>query len=487
MSDSLGKKVGSGLRWSAVNTIVNRVGQLMVGIALARLVAPEEFGVYAAALVVMTVVQSVSELGVSLALVRATERSEVDRLAPVVTTLSIASGTLLGAGMALTAPLLANALGAPSAADPLRVLSLALVTAGFAAVPAALLQREFLQGRKLTADTIAFVLSSGLAIALAAKGYGVWALVWSRLVLHLVSAVLLFALAPARYPPGFDRTVAVALLRFGLPLAGASLVAIGLLEVDYMVIGPILGPTALGLYVLAFNISGWPVNAFSVTVRAVSLPGFANLRDDPPRFRASFGQALGVLYVPVIPFCVLLATLAGPIVTVVYGTRWSAAAAPLAFLAVLGAGRVATQLAYDFLVSAGESGAALRLNLAWLVALVPALIAGAQLGGIEGVGAAHMAILVLVVVPTHLVVLNRLGVTPVSIFGPIARPLAGGAAMVAVSLAVQAPLDSDLERLLIAGPVALAFYAAAVVMPLWRRHRSGTLITVAPPRPVDAT
>ncbi len=487
MSESLGKKVSSGLRWSAVNTVVNRVGQLMVGIALARLVAPEEFGVYAAALVVMTVVQSVSELGVSLALVRATERSEVDRLAPVVTTLSIASGTLLGALMALTAPLVAGALGAPGATDPLRVLSLALVTAGFAAVPGALLQREFLQGRKLTADTIAFVLSSALAVVLAAKGYGVWALVWSRLALHLVSALLLFALSPQRYGPGFKRDEAVALLRFGLPLAGASLVFIGLLEVDYMVIGPILGPTALGLYVLAFNISGWPVNAFSLTVRAVSLPGFSNLRDDPQRFRASFGQALGLMYIPVVPFCVLLATFAGPLVRVVYGERWSAAAAPLVFLAALGAGRVATQLAYDFLVSAGRSRAALRLSLAWFIALVPSLIVGAHVGGIEGVGAAHFAVFAAVVIPTHLFVLGRMGVEPASIWGPIARPLAGGAAMAAIALALQAPLTTDLEKLLIAAPLALAFYAAAVVLPLWRRHRRGRLISVLGPRPVDAT
>ena len=47
-ASSLGSKVGKGLAWSTVNTVVSRVGQLVVGVALARLIAPDEFGVFAA-------------------------------------------------------------------------------------------------------------------------------------------------------------------------------------------------------------------------------------------------------------------------------------------------------------------------------------------------------------------------------------------------------------------------------------------------------
>ena len=162
------------------------------------------------------------------------------------------------------------------------------------------------------------------------------------------------------------------------------------MNVDYAVIGNILGPTQLGIYVLAFNLSGWPVGAFSATVRAVSLPAFSELRSDPLRHQASFGRALGMLFVPVVPACVLLGVLGGPLVRFVYGARWADAAGPLAFLAVLGASRVALELAYDFLVSAGESNEALRLNLLWLVSLVPTLIVAAHLGGITGVAAGHV-------------------------------------------------------------------------------------------------
>ena len=127
---TLRAKVGKGLAWSTVNTVVGRVGQLFVGIALARLIAPSEFGVFAAALVVLSVVVSVSELGVSVAIVQARDRAEVDRIAPVVTSVSVASGAALAALMALLAPWLASALGAPAATGPIRVLALSLVIAG---------------------------------------------------------------------------------------------------------------------------------------------------------------------------------------------------------------------------------------------------------------------------------------------------------------------------------------------------------------------
>jgi O-antigen/teichoic acid export membrane protein len=248
------------------------------------------------------------------------------------------------------------------------------------------------------------------------------------------------------------------------------------------VVGNILGPTQLGIYVLAFNLSGWPVNAFSNTVRAVSLPAFSELRSDPLRHQASFGQALGMLFVLVVPVSVLLGTLGLPLVRFVYGERWIDAAAPLAFLACVGASRVALELAYDFLVSAGEGDAALGLNILWLVTLIPTLIVCAHVGGITGVAAGHVIALVLVVVPSHLRVLRRLGVTTASIVRPILRPLAGGAVMVAVVAWTAHVLSGDFVRLAGASLLGMVAYGAIVGLPLWRQHRRGELfaINVAP-------
>jgi PST family polysaccharide transporter len=385
--------------------------------------------------------------------------------------------------MALLAPWLAQALGAPAAAGPIRVLALSLVIAGLSATPSACIQREFRQDRKLIADTVSFVVTTVVAVVMASAGFGAWSLAWSRVVGNVVLFGFTFALAPARYRPAWDAALARRLLRFGLPLAGASIVVFAVMNVDYAVIGNILGPTQLGIYVLAFNLSGWPVGAFSSTVRAVSLPAFSELRSDPLRHQASFGRALGMLFVPVVPACVLLGVLGHPLVRFVYGARWSDAGGPLAFLAVVGASRVALELAYDFLVSAGKSDDALRLNLLWLVSLVPMLIVAAHVGGITAVAAGHVVALCLVVLPAYMKVLRGLGVTVASVVGPISRPLVGGALMALTALAALAVMPGDLARLVAGGTLSLLVYALVVGLPLWRQHRRGELFSVAAPIP----
>lgn len=468
---TLRARVGRGLAWSTVNTVVSRVGQLVVGVVLARLIVPEQFGVFAAALVVLNVVVSISELGVSVAIVRAPDEAEVDRIAPVVTSVSVLSGAGLGLLMAITAPWLAAALGAPAATGPIRVLAVSLLIAGLSAAPSACLQREFRQDRKLVADLASFAVSTAVALTMASAGYGAWSLAWSRVAGSAVLSICTFVLVTKRYRPAWDAALARSLLRFGLPLAGASIVVFAVMNLDYAVVGNMLGPTQLGIYVLAFNLSGWPVGAFSATVRAVSLPAFAELQTDEARYRESFGRALGMLFLPVVPACVLLGVLGGPLVRVVYGDRWSAAAAPLALLAVLGGARVALELAYDFIVSAGQGDTALRLNLLWLASLVPILIVAAHVGGITAVAAGHVIAVAVVVLPAHLVALHRLGVTTRSIVGPVGRPLAGGVVMGVVAWVAVSTVPGDFAGLAVAGTLAVLVYAALVAWPLWQRTR----------------
>ncbi len=482
---TLGAKVGRGLAWSTVNTIIGRVGQLFVGIVLARLIAPSEFGVFAAALVVLSVVISVSELGVSVAIVQAKDREEVDRIAPVVTTLSVASGVGLGALMALLAPWLAQALGAPAATGPIRVLALSLVIAGLSATPSACIQREFLQDRKLIADTVSFAVTTAVAIAMASAGFGAWSLAWSRVIGNIVLFAFTFALAPKRYRPAWDAALARRLLLFGLPLAGASIVVFAVMNVDYAVIGNVLGPTALGIYVLAFNLSGWPVGAFSATVRAVSLPAFSELRADtaalPGELRPGARHAVRARGARL-----RAARRAGrparavrvrlPLVR-----RRRAAGVPGGAGRVTGGPRARLRLP-------GVGGEVQR-GAAAQPAVVRVARPHADRGGPSrrhhrgGRGSRRWRWLV-VVMPAFMRSLSRLGVTTASIIGPISRPLLGGALMALTALAALAVVPTDFAQLAVGGLASALVYGLVVGLPLWRQHQRGELFRVAAPAPV---
>ncbi|GAA1945703.1 lipopolysaccharide biosynthesis protein [Amycolatopsis minnesotensis] len=462
--------LGSAIRWSAINSVVGRVCQVGVSILLARLIAPDQFGLFAVALVVLNIVLSVSEMGVSVALIRTP--GDVKDIAPTVTTLSFASGTGLALLCVLGAPWFAAELNAPGAAGVIQLMSVALVISGASAVPGAMLQRDFRQDHKAIADLAGFVAGTAVAVVLALTGFGAWSLAWSRIVTNGAAAVVMFVLTKHRYRPGFDREQAKSLLAFGLPLAGSSLLVFGVLNIDYVVVGKLLGPIELAFYLLAFNLSSWPVGAISQPVRSVSLAAFSRVRDDrddPARFRRSFTRALGLLALFTIPACVLLATFGGPLVRFAYGERWSAAAAPLALLVVLGAVRVALELAYDFLASAGKARAILWIHLLWFGSLVPVLAIGAHLGGIRGVAAGHIVVALLLVAPAYLIALRPFGIRVRALGAALVRPAVGGVLMALAGVGAQGLFDTDVWRLVVGGLAAVAVYAV-VVLPM--RHEA---------------
>ncbi|QXJ21543.1 lipopolysaccharide biosynthesis protein [Actinomadura graeca] len=455
--DSLFGKASRALGWSLVNTAVGRLGTLAIGVALARLLGPAEFGVFAVAMVALLAVLSFHELGVSLAIVR--WPGDPREIAPTVATISVASSALIYAGCYLGAPAFASAMGAPAASGVIRLLGLSVVVSGLVAVPAALLQRGFRQDRKMLADQVNNWGGAIVSIALAATGMGAMSLAIGRLVGSAASAVLLVRASPEPLRFGFDRGRARALLRFGLPLAGSSIVVFAVASVDQLVVGNVLGATALGFYVLAFNLSNWPVTMFSQPVRSVAPAAFARLQHDPPALRGAFLSTAGLLAGLTLPVCLLLAGAAEPLIRLVYGDRWGPAADALLWLGILGGLRIMFELVYDYFVVLARSRAVFTVQLVWLVALVPALVAGAELHGIPGVGAAHVAVAALVVLPLYLWELRRSGVGARAVLARTAPPALIAAAVGLTAAAAHATISLDIAALALAGLTALAAIA----------------------------
>lgn len=73
------------------------------------------------------------------------------------------------------------------------------------------------------------------------------------------------------------------------------MLAVFMVNVDYLIVGRLLGSVELGLYLLAFNLSSWPVSMFSVSIARVSVAGFARLAGDPPALAAAFVRSTGLL------------------------------------------------------------------------------------------------------------------------------------------------------------------------------------------------
>src|SRR5206468_3771090 len=150
------------------------------------------------------------------------------------------------------------------------------------------------------------------SITLAIAGFGAMSLAIGRLGGSAIAMVLFIRSSPTPYRIGLDRRYVRPLLSFGLPLAGASVIVFATSFADQLVAGRLLGSTALGFYVLAFNLSSWPVAMFSLPLRNVAPPTFARLQHEPEALRSAFRGLIGLLAAITFPVCLLLAGAAEP-------------------------------------------------------------------------------------------------------------------------------------------------------------------------------
>jgi lipopolysaccharide exporter len=465
----LSGQVARALRWSTTGTLVVRLGNLGLGIVIARIVSPEQFGLYAIALTVQSVVMALADLGLSADLIRSPDFAR--RTGPVAV-LGLVTGGSLTVAAALSAPALAAAMGGPGAAGPIAILAGTFLLAGVGVVPFATLQRRLDQRGLFRSNAIDFGVGAVVTLVLAALGHGLIGLAVGRVAGQACGVAAQFWLTRSVPRLSWDKTVARSVLAFGLPVAAANLLSWVLLSVDRVVLGNTAGAVALGYYVLAANISTWPMTLVGQALRSVTLPAFSRVGEHA---RAALVPLVGPVWWIVAAAAAMLAALAHPVIVLVYGDRWEPAVQVLVPLAAVGAVRVIADVLAGYLYALGRSRGVLVVQAVWLVALVPAVVVGARVGGGVGVGVAQAVVAVVVLVPAYLLLLRR----SQDEVGALARALAvpGLAAVCAVltGMFVADRVTGQLLGGLLGGATTLVVYLATTVvwvLPRWRAARA---------------
>jgi O-antigen/teichoic acid export membrane protein len=442
------------LGWTFISNALSKLGTVGIGVVLARMLGPHAFGTYAVAWVALLAVLSLNDLSVSLAIVR--WPGDPAQIAPTVTTIAVTGSAAMYAVCFFGAPEYASAMGAPAAADVIRVLALSVVLDGLVCAPVGLLDRSFRQDRRMIADQVNAWLGAVVSIGLAWAGLGAMSLAVGRIAGAVAAAVLYIAFSPEPLRFGFDRARARGLLRYGTPLAGSTVVVFAVTNVDQLVVGRMLGATALGFYALALNLATWPVTMFSLPVRNVAPAAFARLQHDHEAMRTAFLSAAALLCAVALPVCLVIGGAATPLITFAYGARWLPASRVLLWLSLLAALTIFFQLTYDYFVVLARTRVVFTVQLGWLLVLVPALIAGARLAGIVGVGVAEAAVAGGVILPWYVHELRGAGIRWRVLGSRLRLPLAGAAAAGLAAAGAAQALPSDLAALAVSGLAGLA-------------------------------
>lgn len=449
-TNNLARQVRSGALWTGASTMILRVSNIVLMAVVARIVSPDELGIFALAVTVQAVLVSVAELGVASAIARADV--DINKIAPTVVTISIATSLFLGCTMVWAAGPLAAFLGSPQAAEPLRILAISVALIGPFAVPGAQLQRVFRQDLIFRASIISFVPSSAVLVLIALNGDGAAAFAWSRVVGQAVAGAIMLMYVGKRYLPGFNRQYVRPLMQFGIPLALANIVSQMLLNLDYVFIGRMMTPADVGMYMMAFNVCMWSTAVIGAILNGIVLPAFSSVNRDGGSKSDAVTSAAKTVSLIAMPIAVFTSVFSTPLITTIYGKQWAAAGPVLAILSLYGVVSVMGLLFANIIISTGKTKILFLVQLAALAALVPALYLGIRLGGLVGIGIAHITVVSAVTLPVYLVALRKAtGVKLPHLAAAVARPSVSALIAGLAAWIVTFPLEVDLVTLIVGG------------------------------------
>lgn len=402
------EKAIRGVPWTIATYAGTRFVGVISTVILARLLVPEEFGLVAIALLAVSMFNALRDFGLAGTLVL---RPHLDERADgTVFTMMVGLGALLALVLAALSGPIAAFFEEPELDEVLIALSAVVAISSVAWFYEAIMQRELEFRRRFLAVTTQSVVYAVVAIALAALGAGVWSLVVGQLAGGLTVAAALFALAPYRVPPAFDRGDARSALSTGRGFLAQGGLWFVQQNADYLAVGRVLGATQTGYYSMAYRMSELPYFGVADAVVKVTFPGFARMRargEDPAH---AFLEVLRLVAIVTCPIGVLLSATADPFTRAVFGAEWLPMIGPLAVLGIWAAVRPVQGTTAWFLNSVGEAGLVARLSAIVIVPLVPALVLAADAGGITAVAWVMLADMALSAVMLSVSASRRAGV-----------------------------------------------------------------------------
>lgn len=333
MSDhaELGKAAVTGAFWYFAGGLMSHVASIGLTIVIARYVGPTHYGSVAIAIACLALLQSLLEQSFSNALVRwPTLQNDYCN---VVFWLELGLAVLLLSAVVVLAPVVAFIVHQPQVTHLLQTLAPLTLLTALAAVPAALLTRD-LHYKAIFFRSVLGVVGGGLVgTVMAVAGYGPWSLVSQQLAKWTIQVIVLWIACDWRPSLKLSLAHLREMWLYGIILCGFQLVNFLRPQGARLIIGAILGPTALGLYDVAARFCLF-VEVILVHPLYVLFPTVAKIQNDFPAIHLLNGKAMRITAIITIPAFVGLACVAPSLITILLGEDWAGAVAAMQVLCV---------------------------------------------------------------------------------------------------------------------------------------------------------
>lgn len=467
-------KLLRGVAWSAVRGWGSRFINLAVFFVSARYLTPADLGVFSLVAAYLLLMQVLGEGGLAEYIVQRIEPNHNQDAA--IFYMQLASSSALAVLLALVAPWFAPLLVKHPDAVPIFILSaITIPLTAIIRVPEALMRKTLrfkaLAYRGLTTSGVAGV----VAMVMAYRGFGVWALVVKQILEALIDALLIFI--AARWNPGrphVNRELLQAPYAYGKHILGGRLLDTLYVRIDVFLIGHFIGNSALGYYSVGQKIYQALLELLSKVFSNVAVPYMAREKTDPAAVKRIYLQFVRLVSMIAVPAFACIFVVSHELIILMFGDKWAGAAWILRAFCVLGAVNCVAFFNGHVLMAMGDSKAYFTV-LAQKTVLLAALCAAGLSFGIEGVVAAVVLAGVLVTPLSYGKMRKWIDVHVVDIARALSRglmiALVAALGVYAIKLLLLQYHDQSIEKILFA-LIALALLAGGLNFGKIRRRIS---------------
>ncbi len=358
---SLKDKAVSGGAWTAFEKIFNEVVQFVIGIVLARLLSPSDYGIVGLLAIFFAVASTFQDSGFASALIQKKDRCQSDFSTAFF--FNVAISVVIYALFFVSAPYISAFYNVPILTDITRVSALGFIIGGLTGVQYAKLSAE-MQFRTISIlSMLGLVITGGAGIILALMGWGVWALVFQGLIGSFFKGIVVWVVSGWKPSLLFSRKSFKQLFSFGGYLMLSGLINTIYNNLYTLVIGKVYNPRTVGFYNRANGYAQIPTNLVLSMAVSVNYPILSSAQDDNERLKRAYRKLLRVPLYLHYPVLMGIAVLAAPLIEVMIGDKWLPCVPLLQILCMAGLFIPLTHINLNLLYVKGRSDLVFRLEL----------------------------------------------------------------------------------------------------------------------------
>lgn len=368
--------------WNGGGNIYRQLLSFLTLIVMARHLSPYDFGSYSIMMIFVGFMNIISTLGTTQAIIKLKKPSQ--ELLSTVFFFNIITGATLCLVLFFLSWPIAAFFDDPNLTHLIQIISVLFIFSTLSSMQRSLLEKALRFSRVIKIESFAATLSSFSGILGAFSGLGVYSLLLMSLVNYLLLALCFWLSSHWRPSADFSLTCLKQVWSYSYNLVSFSIINYFSRQSDHLIIGKILGSSALGTYSIAYKILLYPLNNVSSVIIRVLFPALSEIQNDSYRFRNAYLRAIRYIALITFPLMAGLFVVADDFVMVAFGDKWLGLASLLMIFAPVGLVQSIVTTVGTIYMAKGTTNILFKIGLVNAVVTVFSFIIGAQFG-IQGV------------------------------------------------------------------------------------------------------